>query len=234
MTMQTKPDTDATAGTAVQPSDAQQADRQAAFLREQLSALADGHGPSAETGWAGLCRAYAEDTQLQQAWSDYHWLGEALRAGDHAPAPADTAFVAGVMARIASEDAKAVKAQRIPAQPVTVVWPEMPAANDAIFRWKMVAGMATLAAVAAVAWHVAVAPQPGPQLAQATSPPAPVVQLAQGEQSRAQAVVTEHGVVLRDPQLEELLAAHRQYGGMSALQMPAGFLRNATYETPQR
>jgi len=40
--------------------------------------------------------------------------------------------------------------------------------------------------------------------------------------------------MLRDPQLEELMAAHRQYGGVSALQMPAGFLRNATYETPQR
>jgi sigma-E factor negative regulatory protein RseA len=49
-----------------------------------------------------------------------------------------------------------------------------------------------------------------------------------------QAVVTDQGVVLRDPQLEELMAAHRQYGSMSALQMPAGFLRNATYDTPQR
>ena len=41
-------------------------------------------------------------------------------------------------------------------------------------------------------------------------------------------VVTDRGVVLRDPQLEELMAAHRHYGGVSALQMPAGFLRNAT------
>ena len=236
MTMQTKPDTHAAAGEAAQPSDAQQA-RQAAFLREQLSALADGHGPSVESSWSGLCQAYAEDPQLRQAWSDYHWLGEALRAGDHAPAPADTAFVAQVMARIASEDSRSVKPHRITAQPVTVVQPEVPAANDAIFRWKMVAGVATLAAVVAVAWQVAVVPQSGPQLAQAISPAAPtapVVQLASGEPSRAQAVITERGVVLRDPQLEELLAAHRQYGGMSALQMPAGFLRNATYETPQR
>ena len=42
------------------------------------------------------------------------------------------------------------------------------------------------------------------------------------------------GVVLRDPQLEALLSAHRQFGGASALQMPAGFLRNATYDAPQR
>jgi sigma-E factor negative regulatory protein RseA len=44
-----------------------------------------------------------------------------------------------------------------------------------------------------------------------------------------------HGPVLRDARLEQLLAEHRQYGGMSALQMPAGFLRDATQDTdPQR
>ena len=33
-----------------------------------------------------------------------------------------------------------------------------------------------------------------------------------------------------DPQLDALLAAHKQLGGGSALPMPAGFLRNATFE----
>ena len=41
-------------------------------------------------------------------------------------------------------------------------------------------------------------------------------------------------VMLRDPRLDELLAAHKQYGGATALQMPAGFLRNATFESPSR
>ena len=43
-------------------------------------------------------------------------------------------------------------------------------------------------------------------------------------------VNTSQGPVLRDPRLEQLLAEHRQYGGMSALQMPAGFLRDATHQ----
>jgi sigma-E factor negative regulatory protein RseA len=48
-------------------------------------------------------------------------------------------------------------------------------------------------------------------------------------------VQTTQGQVLRDPRLEQLLAEHRQFGGMSALQAPAGFLRNATYDSsPQR
>ena len=96
----------------------------------------------------------------------------------------------------------------------------------------MVAGVASLFALATLVWQVTVAPASGtgPQLAQLTPPvvttnPAPAV---------FQAVVTERGVMLRDPQIEELMAAHRQHGGMSALQMPAGFLRNATYDVPQR
>ena len=37
-----------------------------------------------------------------------------------------------------------------------------------------------------------------------------------------------------DEVLEALLAEHRQHGGMSALQMPSGFIRNATYEAAGR
>ena len=48
------------------------------------------------------------------------------------------------------------------------------------------------------------------------------------------AVNTGQGVVIRDAQLEALLAEHRQHGGMSALQMPSGFIRNATYEAAGR
>ena len=44
----------------------------------------------------------------------------------------------------------------------------------------------------------------------------------------------DEAVMLRDPQLDELLAAHKQFAGSSALQSPAGFLRNATFEGPAR
>ncbi|MOA64864.1 hypothetical protein D3C78_1910570 [compost metagenome] len=36
-------------------------------------------------------------------------------------------------------------------------------------------------------------------------------------------------IMLRDPRLDELLAAHRQYSSVAALQMPANFLRNASF-----
>lgn len=72
--------------------------------------------------------------------------------------------------------------------------------------------------------------QPFEQLAasspeRATAQGAPVVAVADADGQQ---------VMIRDPRLGELLAAHKQFGSTSALQMPAGFLRNATFETPGR
>jgi sigma-E factor negative regulatory protein RseA len=40
--------------------------------------------------------------------------------------------------------------------------------------------------------------------------------------------------MIRDPELDALLVAHGAMGGNSALQLPSGFLRNATFERPAR
>lgn len=198
-------------------------------LRETLSALVDGETSEQETRWA--TNAMAVSPAERQAWANYQWVGDALRQGAHALPPANTDFVAAVMGRIHAEapaQERPAAVQSVATAPVTV--PPAQAANDAVFRWKIVAGVATLAAAAALVWQVAVVPSTGPQLAQGAAPPVESV-LAHDS---TQAVMTERGVVLRDLQLEALLAEHRQYGGMSALQMPAGFLRNATYPAPQR
>jgi sigma-E factor negative regulatory protein RseA len=41
-------------------------------------------------------------------------------------------------------------------------------------------------------------------------------------------------VMIRDPQLDAFLAAHKQFGGMSAFQKPSGFLSNAVFEGAPR
>ena len=104
---------------------------------------------------------------------------------------------------------------------------ERPAANSSVFRWKMVAGFASLAAVAAIGWNSLSALQgQGKQLASAPVPqPTEVLAVSEG---------AGQPVMLRDPRLDELLQAHKQFGSTSALQMPAGFLRNATFEEPSR
>jgi sigma-E factor negative regulatory protein RseA len=97
------------------------------------------------------------------------------------------------------------------------------AANDTSFRWKMVAGFASMAAVGAIGWSVAGGIPAGPGQGQLAST-APGTVLTTGER----------GVMIRDARLDEFLAAHRQLGSASVLQMPAGFVRNATFEGPSR
>lgn len=193
---------------------------------EALSALADDQALD-PVALDRLLAACAQEPSLKQAWCHAHWIGERLRSGEQGLPPASTAFAASVMQRLQGETPWPVAAPALPVAPASA----SPAANDAVFRWKLVAGVASLAAAVAVVWQVSVgapAVSGGPQLAQGTTTP------VQPEAPRVTAVVTERGVLLRDPQLDALLAAHRQQGGVSALQMPAGFLRDATYETNVR
>lgn len=192
---------------------------------ETLSALADDQVHTLDAAALDrLLAAWDQDPSLAQAWRHTHWIGERLRSGEQGLPPASTGFAAGVMQRLAAEPP-------LPLQAPSLSPPATPAANDAVFRWKLVAGVATLAAAVAVVWQVSVgspALSGGPQLAQAVQ--TPVVP----EAPRVTAVVTQRGVLLRDPELDAFLAAHRQQGGVSALQMPAGFLRDATYESNAR
>ena len=168
----------------------------------------------------GLLEDYAGDADARADWQAYHLI-PVLPAR---PAPD---FVAGVCERLRTERVD-LAPSLAPTAPVRA-----PAANDSVFRWKLVAGVASLAAVVAVSWTLiggagAPANGAGSQLALVSGSPAQ-------PQANAVIVQTAQGQVLRDARLEELLAEHRQYGGMSALQMPAGFLRNATYDAaPQR
>ena len=203
-----------------------------------LSALIDGELDAQALD--ALLQSLAEDEDVRTTCMGYQVIGEVLRGG--APQPSTLpphAFVAGVRSRLQADRVSSVSPSVSIGLPVRA-----PAANDAVFRWKMVAGVASLAAVMAVSWSViGGAPASsggaaaGPQMALLQSPAgvslANVVQPA--DQPTALVVNTAQGPVLRDARLEQLLAEHRQYGGMSALQMPAGFLRDATHTAdPQR
>jgi sigma-E factor negative regulatory protein RseA len=206
---------------------------------ERLSALVDGVLPAAEWGplWQGAEADHA------QVFARYEWIGQVLRQGEAAPPPADAQRIAAIMAQVRQDAAPQVPAIALQPESATpVVVAPVVAANDEVFRWKLMAGFAALAAAVSVVWNVSqLAPGAGaPQLAQApvsapaTEPaPAAPTTLAQADAGNTAVLVqAAPGPMLRDPRLEELLAAHRQAGGMSALQMPAGFLRNATFELP--
>ena len=186
---------------------------------ERISALMDGELHADEC--AHVLNAVLADKQSIETWHVYQVVGDALRSAELAPMRNDLAFLEKIEQRLLQEPERPFTALEGEISPVgsdaapVMVNIRKPVANDPLFRWKALAGVACSALVAVVAIGL---------LNQADL-------RGGGEVASAQvATETPIGPMLRDPRLDELMAAHRQLGGHSALQVPAGFLRNATYE----
>ena len=211
--------------------------------QELLSALVDGEltGPELEQALA-----LAEDAQGQANWQLYHLVGDVLRSPDLAH-HSQHDLLSGLRAQLAQEPpllalselvaetaaaetaAESVSAPRVAvasgvleqvqAPALASAQQRDPAANASVFRWKLAAGFASIAAVAAVGWQVLMVQAPtaiAPQLAQTAAPNVVAVAAQDGKT-----------VMLRDPNLDALLTLHEQYGTRPSLQVPAEFLRNA-------
>jgi len=189
--------------------------------REMISALADGQLQG--EAFARGVEAAATDPLAREAWAAYHLIGDVLRSGTCAPATSPSVFVSRLQLRLREENlASMERPARAGGIPV-IAQARQQAANDGNFRWKVVAGLASVAAVAAIGWSAAGRLDPSPQ-----------AQIAAAPASGNVVAGSEGGRMIRDPRIDEFLAAHRQLGGASALPMPAGFLRNATFEGPAR
>lgn len=179
--------------------------------QELISALADGqlHGEAFARGVQAAAAA-----EGREAWCAYHVVGEVLRSGRaHAGTPTEV-FLARLQRRLQAEQLVLQ-----PAASAAIVRPARASANDTM--WKLAAGVASFAAVAAVGWNLwgaAPAASPQPQVAAAAAS-APVLEA--------------NAAIARDARLDMLLAAHRQFAGVTALGT-SGFLRNATFEGPSR
>jgi sigma-E factor negative regulatory protein RseA len=195
---------------------------------ERISMLMDGELSAKDC--AGALGDMVADPHSMDTWHVYQVVGDVLRSPELAPRQDEIAFWEKLELRLSQE----------PQRPLVVPDADMPSAlngippvpsdnekrvaNAPVFRWKVLAGVACSALVAVVGgglWNQVDFDRGG---AVATVKPVlldvPVVVAAQ----------SPVGTMLRDPHLDELMAAHRQLGGHSALQVPAGFLRNATYE----
>ena len=189
--------------------------------QEMISALADGQLQG--EAFARGVEVAAGDPAALEAWHTYHLIGDVLRSREITVGMVPEAFLRRVQRRLQQEQRIGVAAIS-PIQPVPEPKAdERAAANDSSFRWKVVAGFASLTAMAAIGWTM--------MAGSAGKPQEP--QLAAAQRATVLAG-TERGVMIRDPKLDEFLAAHRQLGGASALQMPSGFIRSATFEGPAR
>jgi len=208
-------------------------------VHEQVSALADGHLRDDE--FAEVIGKVCVDPELRATWQTYHVVGDVLRSAGHAACSDSSAFLARFQSRLAAEPALPLP---IPVQVQTpLVRRRVEAANEPVFRWKLVAGAASLAAAAAIGWNwvgVTDSRAAGAQLALQQGSPAIVATADAPKPAAAPSfsstrVMIGNGtpqVMLRDPRLDQLLEAHQQAGGAS--QMPSGFLRNATFDRPSR
>jgi sigma-E factor negative regulatory protein RseA len=207
-----------------------------------ISALADGRLRGED--FARTLDLLEADSEARATWHAYHVIGDVLRAVPVGDAGQDMQLVHALREKLAQEPgygrpaSAALAAEDIKLIANNIdnslassqfgasipVQAQAQAANDA--RWKWAAGLASVVAVAALAWNMAggLGAGSGAQLASAS----PQVN------SNVVLVSTPHGDVLRDARLVEMMAAHKQFGGTSALQMPSGFLRNATFDVPQR
>ncbi len=211
--------------------------------RMALSAWVDGEadGQAWDDAWAAGADG-AADSGVHEAWHRYQLIGDVLRAGQNATAwagSADAMASAGAVAfarrvtEAAQQQGQLTQVNLLPVNPPAAARAvAKAAANDGVFRWKMVAGVASFTAVLGIAWGVAGgAGQGGGALLAAAPTAAPVVQVAD---ATPVLVSTPQGQVLRDARLQELMQTHRQLGGASALQAPAGFLRTSTLDSSQR
>lgn len=205
--------------------------------RELVSALADGQLCGKE--FAGTVEWISATDDARLTWHAYHLVGDVLRYGEMMGSARDSAFVQRLQrslqqGRLApgGDAADSMADYAISTAFKGTHRAEDTSANDANFRWKLLAGVASLAAVSLIGWQAlngSVEQRGAPQLVQMPATPAsPGVTLQQA------LVSGESQLVQRDPQLDALLAAHRQFGGTSALQMPAGFFRNAAFEGTAR
>ncbi|MES2186892.1 MAG: sigma-E factor negative regulatory protein [Pseudomonadota bacterium] len=219
---------------------------------DEISALAD--GALRGDAFAAALDRLAGDPQARACWHAYHVVGDVLRCPDLAVScTGDADFLGRLQGRLALEPQPAWAAATLPlplaAAPMAVPAlsaPAAQAANADSFRWKMVAGFASVAAVAAIGWNSLAVQQAGspavlalaaPGASALLQPPqtqqAPAVLQARAEPRGTVEVAAGPGegpVMIRNAQLDELLAAHNQAIGGAALQSQARFVRNANFQ----
>lgn len=198
---------------------------------DNVSAFIDGHVRGEDC--AQTLNALLADSEAVKTWHAYHVVGDVLRSAELAPADSGLAFLAKLEARLAQEPSRPQRADdasyKILLSGTDTKMPHSTpsVANAAVFRWKALAATACTALVGVVGLGVWTQSPQSTDAQVAVAPTAPLPRLAVSQVAPIGGV---GGTMLRDPQLDELMAAHRQLGGHSALQVPAGFLRNATYE----
>lgn len=193
---------------------------------QRISALVDGQ--LSDDDWAQTLADLESSAPARAQWDTYHLVGEVMRHGQVEWQPHDADFLLRLRQRMAQENIKSIAINQDNTGFIVINKSLPPSANASSWRW--VAGLASVAVASVLTWQGLNWKAEAPAQLAAVAAPASGPLLVRKDGTSALVMAAESQVMIRDPQLDALLAAHRQLGGTSALQMPAGFLRNATFE----
>ncbi len=185
----------------------------------RLSALVDGQLHDFADVWQ-MAAMDEDEVEILQRWHRYHLIGEVMRSGVAGVEPLNEDFLQKIRCQLPAKTTVSIAHH---AELISVAGKkQQKSANDK--HWRLIAGVASMALVGVLLWQGLADNGKGENAVLARAPDVtPSVKPVTG-------VATAEPVMLRNAQLDALLAAHRQFGGASAFQTPAGFLRNATFE----
>ncbi len=207
--------------------------------RQDLSALADGE--LAGEGVRRLCLTWRDDPEMRETWHAYNVIGDVMRSEDLASSIArDERFLAGLRARLADEPVVLAPQAAPPRIDHVAGAAFAPAGGRRANGRNWMAPVAVAAGfVMVVGSMVVVTRAPAPSVTESArsslTSPAPVAVAVDSHgrvASSPEFVAT--GEVIRDPQLDRYLLAHKQFSGGGAVGAPSAFLRNAATEVPAR
>lgn len=187
-------------------------------LQERISALADGELSADEIG--PLLDAMDAEPAAFDAWVTHHAIAASIRGEKVSASAGDLVFWQSLQKKLGAECEQTLVENEVPTSIAAV-----PASNEPSWKVRALASFALVIAVGSIAtvlWPQSGTPE---SVAVADVPAVPAVSAVPA---------SEGNVMLRDPALDALMAAHQQMGGHSAWQAPSGFLRNATFERPGR
>jgi sigma-E factor negative regulatory protein RseA len=180
--------------------------------KAQISDLADGQLQG--DAFAQAMALMNASGQARAQWHSLHLVGDVLRG----KTPMSSADGADFLEKFRANLAKEPQLQAA-SHAVTLKFEPTTAANEPFFSWKWAAGLSALTASVMLGLNLI-----------GTTAVAPAVTASQLAQTTVPITVDgQTAVMLRNPQLDALIAAHNQVGGGSAFQMPSGFLRSATF-----
>ena len=195
---------------------------------QALSTLMDGAAAPSEAVRA--CAAWRDASEARAAWHAYHVIGDVLRSDELGlRAHADAGFVQALRERLASEPVPLAQ------QPGETAEPPL---DSRVRRrswaapFAVAAGFVAVAGVLVVARVSTPAPVAAPQFAWA--PPAASAVVGVVDSLAEPQTLVANGQLIHDVRLDRYLAAHKQFSGSSALGVPSGFLRGATYDASGR